>query len=516
MCKPNTSYAFWGKAARACGAVAFAFACLASFPGASSFVSDAEARDLMRISADGGTKRVEVTRGKPVTFEIDEPIAEVLIGDEEIADISVISNTSFVVFGKTTGTSGIAIFDENRALVASLDIEVTQDLSRLSNTLRKRIPGSDIKVSSANGQIVLSGNVKDAVAAATASEIAAQYGETVINSLTITSSQQVMLEVRFIEADRSAEKELGIQWQALGQDVSAVVGTGLVSGSVPFGTLFGNIISTSDVQVDALIDALEESGVVRRLAEPNLTALSGDTASFLAGGEFPFPVPDSDDRITIEFKKFGVGLEFTPTVLDDGKVHLVIAPEVSEIDNSRAVTINGLQVPSLNVRRARTTVELRDGQSFVIAGLLQSINRTSFRAVPWIHEVPVLGALFRSTAFNRQESDLVIVVTPRLVAPLSPDLMAATGFDQLRQGNDADVFLGGRAEVPRGTQSTTFTTPDGAIVPVGHILPGFESRPAAAFPANPSTRSWGTGGDKRLSVARRGRSGGADDVWEAQ
>src|SRR5439155_15649220 len=211
-----------------------------------------------------------------------------------------------------------------------------------------------------------------------------------------------------------------IQWNVVGQNINATIGTAsLLSGSTPFGSVMANLLR-SGTKVDAVIQALEERDIARRLAEPNLVALSGDTASFLAGGEFPFPVSSSLGQVSIEFKRFGVGLAFTPTVLSDGVINLKIEPEVSQLDPTNVIQVAGTTIPSLIVRRANTTVELRDGQSFAIGGLLQNNLESQQKQLPWIGSVPVLGALFRSALYQKKETDLVIIVTPHIVQPMRP------------------------------------------------------------------------------------------------
>jgi len=227
---------------------------------------------------------------------------------------------------------------------------------------------------------------------------------------------------------------------------SAIVSAGVLSGTAPFGFLVGRLIA-GGLSADMLVNALEEKGMARSLAEPNLVALSGDTASFLAGGEFPIPVPGSLGSVGIEYKRYGVGLAFTPTVLSDGLINMKIEPEVSQLDTSHPVVVAGISVPPLIVRRASTTVELRDGQSFVIGGLLQSQGQTAQQQLPWLGDIPILGALFSSKLYQKNETDLAIIVTPRLVRPARPGDSIRTPLDNTLPPNDVDLFLMGKPEV---------------------------------------------------------------------
>jgi pilus assembly protein CpaC len=296
---------------------------------------------------------------------------------------------------------------------------------------------------------MLSGSAPDGLTVDKAMTFAKQFGPDVVNSIQVSAPQQVLLAVRFIEVSRTASRELGISWKVVGQNVNAAIGTGaLVSGNAPFGTILANVIK-GGTNVDALIQALEQRQVARSLAEPNLVALSGDTANFLAGGEFPFPVSASLGTVTIEWKRFGVGLAFTPTVLGDGQINLKIEPEVSQLDPTNVVQVGNVAVPSLIVRRANTTVELRDGQSFAMAGLLQNTGNANFQQLPWLADVPVLGALLRSTQYQKKETDLVIIVTPHLVQPARPGDPLRVPTDNAVAGNDADLFLLGRAELTK-------------------------------------------------------------------
>jgi pilus assembly protein CpaC len=336
-------------------------------------------------------------------------------------------------------------------------------------------------------------------------------GDAVVNAMQIAPSQQVLLEVRFLEVSRTAGRDLGVNlFIANGSGTSGIntgspgvanpitqagPGTGgvpvfttagtLVSNTAgPFATILANVISNGHGSLDALVTALEQKGLVRRLAEPNLLALSGDTARFLAGGEYPVPVPSTTSSgaptVTIDYKKFGVELAFVPTVLSRGVINLRIEPSVSEPDFTNTVTIQGTVVPVFVVRNTRTTVELRDGQSFAIAGLLQDKNTRAISQVPWIGSVPVLGALFRSSDYQQQETDLVVIVTPHLVVPAAPGQRLASPLDDRLPSNDVDFFLNGQPEVRK--RYTDFVTSGADLVgPYGHIIaPNGAPGPAAA------------------------------------
>lgn len=308
----------------------------------------------------------------------------------------------------------------------------------------------------------------------------------VTNLMRVNGSQQVMLSVRIAEVSRSAVRELGLKpsFQYLsGGDANFSFSTLDTVDLKRFAAGLLEVVS-GKLSVDLLIDALEEKGVVKILAEPNLIALSGDTANFLAGGEFPIPVAQSNNNgtptITIEFKQFGVSLAFTPTVLDGDLINLVVSPEVSQIDRGASITLDGLVIPGLSTRRATTTVELRDGQSFAIAGLLQSDFSDQVRGLPWFNDVPILGGLFRSSAFQRRETELVIIVTPRLVQPArAGTLLAPT--DTFVPPSDVDLFLFGKTDAWTARPSGAGSAPAGAQVlgvqaaggiagPYGHII----------------------------------------------
>ncbi len=417
----------------------------------------ATAGALRQVQTNGSMTDLLVTVNKAETLSADQDFSEVLVGNPEIADVVALTSTSLYVLGKKIGTTGISLLSADKRVMAVINVEVTYDIKGLKARIAEHAHGSNVDVSSVNGQILLTGTVRDSVMLSRVLAIAEQVApKGVTNALSVRGSQQVLLEVRFVEANRDSTRNIGVGWQVLGSRFSGVSGVtgdeggvpiiGLIGNNVPFGAAIAHLLDGGNT-ADVIIQALEARGLARRLAEPNLVALSGDTASFLAGGEFPFPVQANFDKITIEFKKFGVGLAFTPTVLGDGLINLKIEPEVSELDPTNSIRINGTDVPGLIVRRASTTLELRDGQSFALAGLLQTTNFADQSEIPWIGQVPVLGTLFKSAAYQRKETDLVIIVTPRLIKPARPGDKLATPLDGRVAANDAEFFLKGQQEI---------------------------------------------------------------------
>jgi pilus assembly protein CpaC len=443
-----------------------------------------------------------VTLNKSRTIHLGHPFATAVVGSPDIADVLPMTDRGLYIQGKKVGTTNISVFDEGQNLISVIDLEVVIDAGELQNKILKTTGSRGIRVSSSNGQVVLSGEAIDAVAAERAVAIARTISPSgVVNAMNVRPSQQVLLKVRFLEASRDAGRDLGVNWFASNASGTRGVTTGqggfipnnnatapnTTPGGIPlfqtFGTLAGtaqqpfgvvlaNLVNKGN-QIDILVSALETQGLVRRLAEPTLAALSGDTAQFLAGGEFPVPIAATSANgivtPTIEFKPFGVRLSFTPTVLARGVINLRITPEVSELDFANAVTISGTTVPSLVKRDATTTIELRDGQSFAIAGLLQANDVRLRDQVPWLGSVPVLGALFSSMHYQKHETDLVIIVTPHLVQPAVPGQRLATPLDQRLPSNDVDFFLFGQSEIRK--KYDAYETPDGLQGPYGHIIP---------------------------------------------
>ncbi len=412
---------------------------------------------IRQLVTNGNLVNLQVTLDKAETVATDRDFSDVLVGNAQTADIVALTSKTLYILGKKIGTTSISLLSSDKRVMGVISVEVTYDLEGLRSQLRKHVPNSDITVSSIGGKVLLTGVVRDSVALSRALAIAEQIApQSITNGLSVRSSQQVLLEVRFVEADRESSREIGVGWDVFGKHVAAATGIagfasggapifGLASNSVPFGAAIARLLD-GGTKADVIVQALEKRGLARRLAEPNLVALSGDTASFLAGGEFPFPVQAEDNKITVEFKKFGVGLAFTPTVLSDGLINIKIEPEVSELDPTSSLRVGGVEIPSLVVRRAQTTIELRDGQSFAIAGLIHANNFKSQRQLPWVGDVPVLGALFRSASFQKKETDLVIIVTPRLVKPKQPGEKLVTPFDGQVSSNDPEFFLRGEQE----------------------------------------------------------------------
>ncbi|MBM6583661.1 type II and III secretion system protein family protein [Microvirga sp. BT689] len=441
---------------------------------------------LLRFNKGRAAGDLTVAQGQFVTARTATDVGRLVVGNPDIANAVPLTSRSFYVLGKTEGRTNVAVYGANDELLGTANVEVGADTPDLATTIQEAIPQANIRVETVNGRLRLSGTVPDSIALRKTLEIAEQYGsDGVINALRVTGGQQVMLEVRFIEANRTAGRELGVSWFARGSRADLRTGnfnpgssTGqsgvvsfnplLASGGAPFGTLIAQVLS-GGVSADILVQALEEKGLARRLAEPNLIALSGEKASFLAGGEVPIPVAAENDTITVTYKEYGVRLNFTPVVLDNGLINLKLEPEVSQVDESIRVSTGAISVPGFITRRASTSIEVRDGQSFAMAGLLQSTHSKNREQIPWLGQLPIIGTLFSSSSFQEQETDLVIIVTPRLVRPAKPGQPLRTPLDSARPGNDLDLFLMGALEVDSAMQKR-FAEGAGVIGPYGHIV----------------------------------------------
>lgn len=398
---------------------------------------------------------------RAVVVESEVPFAELSIANPSIADISSLSDRTIYVLGKTPGTTTLTILDGNGQLITNVDVRVAPDLTEFKERLRQILPDEKIEVRTANDGIVLSGTVSSTIRMQRALDLATRYApERVSNLMTVGGVQQVMLKVRFAEMQRSVSKSLQASLATGGSvldgDLGLELGTGnaaplaavdsvsdkLASGASSQGAiLFG--FNAGGLEVGILLEALEAKGVVRTLAEPNLTSLSGQEATFLAGGEYPVPVSQEDGAITVEFKPFGVELNFIPRVLDDDLINLELEAAVSSIDPSSGVDIGAIRIDGFSRRETTTTVELRDGESFAIAGLLQDDFRDLNSQVPWLGDIPILGALFRSAEYQREQSELVIIITPHLVTPTRGEALALP-TDRVRPPSEKDLFLFGR------------------------------------------------------------------------
>ena len=381
-----------------------------------------------------------VEKGRSAVVEAGAPFTTLVVADPDIAEAMATSNQSFFLRGKQPGATTVLIYGASGQIAELINVEVEIGLDELRTDLSNLLPGEDIQVYPVHDGIFLDGKLTTAAAAEMALQVAERYVPGgVANGLSIGQSQQVLLEVRFLEASRNAVKEIGFGNAINANDFVSATDSGTVSGlAEKTVALFTNV---GNENIDIRLRALEEKGIVRTLAEPNLVALSGDTASFLAGGEFPIPVAARNGEITVEFKKFGVGLDFTPTVLGDGLVNLRVRPEVSALDRNNGIRAANIEIPGISVRRADTTIELRDGQAFAVAGLLQNDYSNDVRQTPWLSNVPVLGALFSSKRYQRSESELVIIVTPRLVKPAPHPDMLASPLDAIAEPSESEFFL---------------------------------------------------------------------------
>lgn len=450
-------------------------ACLCALAGALLLAAlggrPAAAVELIGAGAAGLT--LEVNKGRLVRLE--RPAATVFVANPEIADIQVKSPSLVYLLGRRPGETTLIAVDAAERVLANIEVSVTHNLSRLRNSVRALHPEIDITLASVDGTLVLDGVVPSASVAETVRRLAVSFAgnpEAVINRLGIEAPNQVNLRVRVAEVSREVDKQLGFNWSIMGSIGSIALSFATANpfaAALSRATLSGGIGSWD---FNAVIDALEEEGLVTILAEPNLTSLSGETASFLAGGEFPILVPDADGRVTIEFKKFGVSLAFTPTLVGEARVNLHVRPEVSQLSNTNAVTLANFDVPSLVTRRAETTVELGSGQSFAIAGLIQNNVTHDINKIPGLGDVPVLGGLFRSDRFQRGESELVIIVTPYIVRPVSSNKLAAPTDGFVPSHDIERIITGGthRRNPEKGKPVTVGRDGKALIGPVGFQL----------------------------------------------
>ena len=400
------------------------------------------------------SREMIVSAGKSQVLELSQPYTDVMVADPKIADVLPLNPHSVYVVGKAPGATALTIYGPGRQLLSAANVVVSADIEGLRARLAELLPSErDITVRPANQSLVLSGVVGSPAALQQVLALAETYAPgKVVNMLGVEGSQQIMLSVRFVEMQRSVAKNLRLNADRApthgNPSVSVFSGDTLVKNGGQLLDSFGTVSLLFNNNFEVLLDALETKGVIRTLAEPNLMANSGDTANFLAGGEFPIPVAQQNSgsgvTITVEFKQFGVGLAFTPTLLRDGMINVAVNPEVSSIDPSISVELGLIKVPGIKVRRAHTTVELREGESFTIAGLLKDDYDAEIRQFPFAGDIPILGTLFRSNGFTHDQTELVIVVTPHLVTARRGQ--AATPGDNFTPPSDFERFLFGWQE----------------------------------------------------------------------
>ncbi len=391
----------------------------------------AQSHIALSPSGQSAPRDVDLGLGKSLVIDLPRDAKDVLVSNPEVADAVMRTARRAYLIGIAVGETNVFFFDQAGNQIAVLNVYVQRDIGGLARQIRELVPGSSVRVEAVNDNVVLTGSARTPTDAANAADIAARFvgsSDEVLNMISTEDSEQVHLKVTVAEVRRNTLKQLGVNIDALIDD-----GTKLAAQTVtPFGLgtaisetflrgTFGNLDSGD--QLDVILRAMEERGLMRVLAEPTLSAISGESAEFLAGGEFPVVV--GTDRNTgapiIEFKEFGVGLGFTPVVHSGGRMTLKVRTEVSELSAENSVVLDSITVPGINTRRADTTVELPSGGSLVLAGLLQQNTRQAVTGVPGLKDIPVLGALFRSRDYRSNETELVVIATPYLVRPTSPD-----------------------------------------------------------------------------------------------
>ncbi len=422
-------------------------------------VAQAENLRVVRKSTDS---TLSVPMNRAVVVESETAFAELSIANPAIADISSLSDKTIYVLGKAPGLTTLTLLDANGRLITNVNVRVSADISEFKERLRQILPGEKIEVRTANDGIVLSGIVSSSARLQRALDLAERYAEgRVSNLMSVGGIQQVLLKVRFAEMNRSVSKSLSSSLSLNGSlfsgDIDVNGGSGTTVGSGALQRSLDNLVPATNenngaivfgfnagsTRVGLLLEALETKGVVRTLAEPNLVALSGQEARFLAGGEYPVPIAQEDGVITVEFKPFGIQLSFIPRVVDKDLINLELEAAVSDIDPNNGLSFDGFTIDAFSRRETATTVELRDGESFAIAGLLEDNFIDENQQLPWLGDVPVLGALFRSASYQRDQSELVIIITAHLVSPVRGDALALP-TDRIKPPSERDLFLFGR------------------------------------------------------------------------
>lgn len=447
----------------------------------------ASAQSILRVARGLASDDIVVQTNRAIVVESTQPFTELSIAQPNIADVQPLSDRSIYILGRTQGKTTLTMLGEGGRLISNVTIVVQPDISELKQRLRVLLPQEDIEVRIAGGGIILSGTVSGSAQQDQALTLARAYaGDAVTNMMNIGGTQQVALKVRVAEMARNALKDIGVSTAALGsgrrfatdnvtgtalnlvEPLSSPAGPDAPSGSVgniaglervfsgAFGA-FGAIFAVADNFIlDVEIDALESKGFVKMLAEPTLVALSGTRAQFLAGGEVPIPAVDGEGNVSVDFREVGVRVVFVPTVIDGSLINLAVEAEVSAVDPSLSSVSGGIDITGFTVRRATTTIELRDGQSFAIAGLFEEDFADNVDQVPFLGDIPVLGGLFRSANFQRNESELVIMVTTNLVTPVDSEDEIALPTDRIGVPTEFELFLLGN--IVEGGGSNLLTT----------------------------------------------------------
>ena len=413
---------------------------------------------------------LQVPMNRAVVVEAENPFAELSIANPGIADISTLSDRTIYILGKAPGRTTLTLLGPDGRLIPNVEVQVTPDIAEFKERLRQILPGEPIEVRTANDGIVLSGVVSSIARLDRALDLANRYApDRVSNLMVVGGTQQVMLKVRFAEVQRSVLKSLsaGLNIVDAGTDasISAAAGSGSLVPGTTIGTPASTVLNLNDasagqfglgfsvgsVGFGVLLEALETKDMVRTLAEPNLVALSGQEASFLAGGEYPVPVVYC--RVCIDYQPFVFELLFVARVIDGSRINLELAAAVSAIDGTTTISNAGFAINGFSRRETKTTVEMMDGQSFAIAGLLQDDFNDAARQVPWLGDVPILGALFRSSTYQRSQSELVVIITPHLVTPTRGEALALP-TDRVRPPTEAELFLFGTTSRPAGAPTS--------------------------------------------------------------
>ena len=439
-------------------------------PALPAFAQD---QGIIRVTTEETAESVLVPLNRAIVLESDVPFAELSVANPGIADIATLSDRTIYVLGKSPGRTTLTLLGADGRLITNVDVIVNPNLAELKELVDDIMPDEKIEIRAANDGIVISGVASGTRTLARIVELAERFAPgRVTNIATVGGRHQVKLKVRFAEMSRTVGK--GIAGSVEGTDGGNTIGeTGtfltpgngsLIGGTpVTVGTdtlgAIGTVFSVGSASIGVLLEALENKGLVRTLAEPNLVTISGNEASFLAGGEYPYPAIDDDGQVTVEFKPFGVAMQFKPVVFDNKQINLTMDVEVSSLDTATTVSFAGGSFPALTIREATTVVELRDGQSIAIAGLLQDNFTDAAAQIPFLGDVPILGALFRSSSYQREQTELVVIVTAHLVSPVDGDNFLLP-TDRVRPPTEGELFLLGKTQ--GNLRDTNRFSPDNA------------------------------------------------------